>query len=174
MSVIWATGTVLLAVVFGVSAVGKLRDRAAFAGSLRALRLLSPRMVQPVAWLVPLGEGVVGLALLASLTGTRWVGWSANAAAFALLGVFTLTIINVLARGVQVRCNCFGRQGTNMNPHHVVRNLCLMAVATVGFLGSGSETPPSEAVLALGMGIVAGVLVTAMDDIMDLARGTAS
>jgi len=93
----------LLAGVFAVAGVGKLRD---LEGSLRAVRDFGvpERAAAAIGLLLPLAELTVAVALIFRPT-TRW----GAVAALALLLAFSVGIANALRRGQQPDCHCFGQ-----------------------------------------------------------------
>ncbi|WP_159942290.1 MULTISPECIES: MauE/DoxX family redox-associated membrane protein [unclassified Nocardiopsis] len=160
----------LLATVFAVSAFGKFRDPRAFAEALEPLRLVPRRLLLPVAVGVPAAETVVVAAFGGYAVGVESAAGLAFAGALALLGVFTAVVVFSLRRRPSARCHCFGRTGAAYAPRHVVRNAGLGAAAVLGVLGAASAGVPEPAGVAVAVlaGAVAGVLVTAMDDVVEL------
>src|SRR4051794_28242715 len=107
----------LLAVVLGAAAYGKVRDRAGTAASLEAFR--APRALQrPGVWLLPLAEAVVALGLVFQPTARP-----AAVGGLVLLAVFTAAIAHVLRRGERPSCHCFGQVSDEpVNRWTLVRN----------------------------------------------------
>ncbi|WP_444960759.1 MauE/DoxX family redox-associated membrane protein [Nocardiopsis sp. M1B1] len=160
----------LLATVFAVSAFGKVRGIRAFAESLEPLRLVPRRLLLPAAGGVLVAEAAVVVAFAGYAWGIGAAARIAFGGALALLGVFTAVIVLSLLRGSSARCHCFGRTGAVYAPRHVVRNAGLGAVAAFGALTTASSgTPePVGALLSVLAGFVVGVLVVAMDDVVEL------
>ncbi|HEY2603267.1 MAG TPA: MauE/DoxX family redox-associated membrane protein [Thermoleophilaceae bacterium] len=117
-------GRVLLAVVFAVAALGKLRDRPAAARALRNFGVPA-RLAGPGSIVLPLAElAVAGLLLV---TPTAQAG---AIAALGLLGLFAIAIGRALARGEQPDCNCFGTiHSEPAGWTTMARNLVFAAVA---------------------------------------------
>jgi hypothetical protein len=162
----------LIGVVFLLSAWSKLpvADRfRQFAGSLAAMRLLPERLVGPVAAGVVAAEAAVPLLLLP--LPVRALAVAGFALAAVLLLGFAVAIVAVLRRGVQASCRCFGgSREARFRPHHVVRNLVLVAVAGLG-LGAAllqPSVPWQVLALAVPPAFIAAVLVTHLDDVVDL------
>lgn len=156
----------LLAVVFAVSSFGKLRSRAEFAASVRAMKLLPARAVEPVALAVGLVEALAAVLLVVPATAA--VG---SAVAFGLLAVFTVAIVVVLRRGTAAACRCFGMSEAAFGVRHVVRNAGLMACAVVG--GAVAVTAPGVPaapmfLLAVGIGVIVALIVTMLDELVEL------
>ncbi len=175
---------VLLAIVFAVSAFGKLRSRRAFEEFTSAARQLAP------GWLIrPLqGSGATTGAhrLAAVVVGcevaipplllaprTAAVGF---ALAAALLAAFTAAIVAVLRRGDRVACHCFGATDQALRPAHVVRNLLLLTAAATGLvlaLAAPSAQPALVgAVAAVGTAGILALPVLLFDDLLDLFTPT--
>lgn len=162
----------LLAIVFLVSAAGKLRSRAqlrAFTESLRAMKVLPAAAVGPVAGTVAMAELAVALLLVPLPTpAPTTIGF---ALAALLLGGFTVAIVLVLRRGVQASCRCFGASaGRPFGREHVVRNLVLLAFAVLGGYASLGDTAITgyRAVLALPPAALCALVVTRLDDLVAL------
>ena len=97
-----AVAAVVLAAVFAVAGVAKLRAPDAFAGVVANYRLLPDRLVRPVAWLLPPLE--VALALCVLLPVTRV---PAAAALCVLLLLFAGAMAVNLRRGrTGIDCGC--------------------------------------------------------------------
>lgn len=176
----------LVGVVFVVSAVSKLRSRRAFTefvASLRQLGLLRPAGLRPAGLAVALTEAAIPVLLIAPVAAAALEGAPGSAAAnfatgagFALAGgllvAFTVAILLAMRRGVQAPCRCFGASATPLGVRHVVRNGFILVVTTIGVAGVLVEwtgaTHPGGAVIAALTGLVAGVLITTFDDLVDL------
>ena len=121
---------VVLATVFIVAAVGKLRDRAAAGATVGAVGV-PPRFRPPVAFALCVAElGVAGLLLLPGLGVAGAVG------AAALLTVFLVALTVQYLRGVEVPCACFGQiTVTPAGAPTLARNALLLAGAVLVILG---------------------------------------
>src|SRR5215475_5211314 len=94
---------VILAAIFAVAGIAKLRDRS---GTRRALVEFGAPMFSAgtLAVVLPIAELTVSVALLPTITArTGAVG------ALFLLSVFTVAIATSLARGRAPQCQCFGQ-----------------------------------------------------------------
>jgi hypothetical protein len=111
----------------------------------------------------------MAMTLLASAT---TVVILALAAAALLTGVLAAGVATVLRRGTQARCACFGSGADRpLSGAHLARNLSLLAVLLVGLMAStlASGRPGvADAAVAAGAGAVAGLVITRLDDIMEL------
>jgi hypothetical protein len=108
------------------------------------------------------------------------VGPAARAAfgvAAALLAVFVGAQVTVLARGGKdATCACFGRSATRVGPVTLTRDVILLGVAVLGLVASAGHMaagPAVEAVEAVDLvaalaGLVLGVLIVALEDIVAL------
>ena len=114
----------MVAGVFGVAGVAKLRDPSATRVAVGAAGV--PRWARAgVARVLPLLELAVAAALLAS---------SGRPAAFAAVALITVLNIGVgiaVLRGTTDTCGCFGRTGARFGAMTVVRNgtLALASIA---------------------------------------------
>ena len=91
----------------------------------------------------------------------------------ALLSAAFVTMISiVVVRGLDVGCRCFGRAESALRGRHVVRGAVLLATAALGLLsGGGTAVPLGGTLVAVSAGLVLGVRVISMDDLVDLATG---
>lgn len=115
----------VLGATFVLAAVTKLPDLPSFAEEVANYQLL-PAALVPLAALAFVGtELVAGLALLAGV----WVR-AATALSAAMLVVFIVALTQALARGIDLRCGCFG--GAELATWGTVaRDVGLLAVAWV-------------------------------------------
>jgi uncharacterized membrane protein YphA (DoxX/SURF4 family)/peroxiredoxin len=125
----------LLASVFTLAAVTKLRDRA---GTERAISDfgVSRRYVRRGALLLPVLElAIAGTLLIDPLAQAAAVG------ALVLLGVFTAAIVNALRRSRAPDCGCFGNLTSKpVSGWTAGRNIALGCVALfVAFRGPGTS-----------------------------------
>ena len=122
---------VLAGLVFLAAALPKLADLPAFAGSIHNFHLeavLPEAATNLLAMTIPWVELVAGLALVA--------GVRPRAGAFvytALLAIFTIGVVQALARGLSFDCGCFGRAGSGViGAKKVGENLALIALGVIG------------------------------------------
>jgi hypothetical protein len=156
----------LVAVVFAISAVGKLRTagaRAAFRRSAADMSVLPARAVGPVAAAVPIAEALTAALLVIPTTAAL-----GSMLVLALLAAFTTGIVTVLRRGTRAGCLCFGTTERPYGPRHLVRNGLLAAAALTGALLSGQPTDPPAALIAIVAGAVAALMLVTFDELLDL------
>ncbi len=181
MEYVTLTCRLLLAGVFLVSAAGKLRSRAAFAGFAETTARLGgvpAALSAPVAAVVAAAEAVtVVLLVLPVLPLARDAVPAATALvgflpAGALLLAFTIVLVAALLRGAATPCRCFGRAQEPVAWRHVWRNLVLLICAAVGAAGASSAAqvaPPAAALCLLGAAVAVGAVVL-LDDLAHLLR----
>ena len=172
-----------LAVIFGSSAFGKARSRAAqrdFAASLRGWRVVPGPLVGAVAVVVTGLEIAVVAGALASLVASGAAGdaaWRSLAVgtlglAAILLAALSVGIALALRRGPGATCACFGATERPLNSGHLLRDVVLVAVSISGIalaVGAGSRAiEPAGTIVAVFAGAVAGLLVARLDDLIDL------
>jgi hypothetical protein len=98
-----AAGALGLALVFAASSLGKVRTWSEFPGVVQNYRLLPRMAVRPVAWTLPVLEGLVAVGILVGPSRP----WAARLA-LALLVVFSLAVtINLLRGRRHIDCGCF-------------------------------------------------------------------
>ncbi|GAA3123678.1 MauE/DoxX family redox-associated membrane protein [Streptosporangium carneum] len=164
----------LLAAVFGVSAVGKLRGGAAFAsfsGSLVRLRLLPRAWAGAAAALVVTAEGLVPPLL--AFPATRMAGFCLAA---GLMTAFCVGIELSVRRGASAPCRCFGVSSSPLGRRHLIRNSVLLAASLSGgaAVAAGASGPlhPAGVAVALASAGCAAVAVVRFDDIAELFTGS--
>jgi hypothetical protein len=144
-----------LGLTFAVAALGKLADPAGLRRTLREFG--TPlRLVTPAALLLPLAELAVAVLLLPSPTARL-----AAAGALALLALFCLAMVQVIRRGEEPDCNCFGKgHSVPVGPSSLARNAVLAALATtVVVAGPGKALGDVHiAASTLGLGVAVGLL----------------
>ncbi|MFI6897326.1 MauE/DoxX family redox-associated membrane protein [Streptomyces sp. NPDC050256] len=159
---------VLLAVVFLAAALGKARRPgfAAFSDALGAFGVRRPKTRRFLAAAVPVSEAAAGVLLLVPATGR-----AGPLLASGLMLALTAGVARAVASGRRVSCPCFGRAGRPLGRMHLVRNLALLSVAAAALVAAGRVPPPGltdATVVAAACGLVAGLIVTGLDDITDL------
>lgn len=129
MSVVVLVARILVAVVFVLSAGGKLADMAGTRTAVAGFGV-PVRFVGPVAWLLPVAELVVVVTVL--VPATAWLG---GLGAVLLLAMFTVGIAVNLGAGRTPDCNCFGQLSRGpISTKLIVRNVILSIPAFVVLL----------------------------------------
>ena len=164
IDVLWMALRLALAAVLLISALGKLRDPARFAGDIGRYRLLPATAAVPAAWLLIAAESVaVGLLVIGSPLGF----WLAS----ALFVVFGVAVGSALGRRLAIPCGCFGGDDV-VSSVAAVRIALLLLVALAG-AGIGLSDPerwldgwdlPMAGTLAAG-GLILGRLVLLIPDV---------
>lgn len=114
----------LLAAIFLLAAIAKLRDREGSSDALREFGLPAA-LARPAAVLLPLAELAVAVLLLPAATARVAAG-----AALGLLCVFTTAIAIQLVRGRKPDCRCFGQlRASPIGPRTLARNAAFAALA---------------------------------------------
>jgi len=117
----------------------KASDPTSFALEIHNYQLM-PDLAPLLAATLPAVEIVLGLALL---VGTRpWVRASALGST-VVLGVFTVAVASVVARGVNIDCGCFGEGSGPVTMMTVLRDVAFVAAGIVLFRLAG-EPPPAR------------------------------
>ena len=121
-----AFAALVLAAVFAVAGVAKLRDADAFAGVVANYRVLPDRLTRPVAWLLAPLEVALALCVLVPVTRAP-----AAAALAVLLLLFAGAMAVNLRRGrTGIDCGCaIGLLKERISWPMVARNLALAAIA---------------------------------------------
>ncbi len=156
--------------VFLISSAGKMAGGnrfAEFVASVGAVRVARPSLSRPVATAVVVCEAAVCLSLAAPWHLARLVG---SAGAVLLLTAFCIAIIKAVRSGAETSCRCFGSASLPLGWHHVLRNAVLIAFAVIGAVTDSAGRPEDPGALALCAfaGLFIGILITALDDIIQL------
>lgn len=120
-----AAGAILVA-----ASLPKIGDLDAFAGSVHNFHMepiVPIASVNLIAVTIPWVELVAGLALV--------LGLKPRAAAVVytvLLGVFTVAVLQAMARGLSFDCGCFGKSGAaTIGARKLVENVGMLAIGVV-------------------------------------------
>ncbi|GIH45143.1 Methylamine utilisation protein MauE [Microbispora rosea] len=175
MAYLFAFCRLLTGIVFLMSAVSKLRGRAAYEEFTAATRALVRLPSRPVAALVVAAE--IAVAPLLAWRPTVLAGFCV---ALGLLVAFTAAIVVALRRGRRVSCRCFGASAVPVGAGHLARNAVLIVAAAAGAVQAGAGGvqagagavfaglgPAGLAAVALAAGAVA-VLLSAIGEIAGL------
>ena len=120
---------ILLAGVFVMAGVAKLRDRGRFRTTLVAFGV-PPAVAMPLTFALPIVELLIGAGLLVDA-----IAFGSSLAALALLFAFTAAVAVSLGRGKRPACQCFGViSSAPIGAGTLVRNAVLMAVSGVAAL----------------------------------------
>lgn len=139
--VVLLAARLVLAAVFVVAGVLKLRDPVAFANDVANYQFM-PALAPLLAATLPSLEIVVGVALLIA----PWRRAAALCAA-VLMAMFTVAAGTAYARGLDVACGCFGSTGGAIGWTTLVRDLALLgaAILVVALERRSSRTNPIAA-----------------------------
>jgi putative oxidoreductase len=117
-------------VVFLYASLDKIQHPAAFAQAIANYRMVPMPLLHTFAWLLPVAEAVVGIALI--------VGWQRRGAALlaSLMTVmFIIAIASALSRGLDISCGCFDTAaGGSVGLDLLLRDILLLAAALVPLL----------------------------------------
>lgn len=149
----------VLAAVFAIAAVAKLRDRQGTAEALEGFGV-PQGLVPSTTYLLPAVEALAALLLI--LPATYFLGATLS---LALLVAFTAAILVNLAKGNRVACRCFGEMSSKpIGGRTVGRNLGLCVQAAYVLLAAPSSVgqaerwfrsmSPEDAKLSIGVGIL--------------------
>ncbi len=115
----------ILGCLWAIAAVPKLMDAQTFAESIRNYQLLPPWSIGPLARILPVLELVISVALI---TGILQQG--AALLSIGLLTVFSIAMLQAMARGIDLSCGCFGAAiEAPVSWWNISRNLILMGLA---------------------------------------------
>lgn len=112
---------VALGVAFVVSAVLKFISLGAFEAYIFSFDVIDLTTSSYIARLVLCGEMSVGLVLITTLY-KKWSEWLA----FALLLVFSLFLLCLMAKGDESNCHCMGEMVYLTPSHSLLKNLLLL------------------------------------------------
>lgn len=162
MSAFLLSVRLLLAAVFAIAGLAKLRD---LDGSRQAIEDFGlPRaLAVPFGTVLPLAELAVAVALV-----VRTSAWWGALGALVLLGLFIVGIAQAMARGREPDCHCFGQLHSSPAGWSTLgRNALLAAVAGFVVIHGSSDTGTSALAwinslsAAELVGLAAGVVLVA-------------
>ncbi|WP_410666386.1 MauE/DoxX family redox-associated membrane protein [Amycolatopsis sp. lyj-84] len=171
---------VLCGLVLLVSAVSKVRGKAAYAEFVASVPAfgIPARWTRPFAGVTLAAEFVIAASLLpaAALSATgagRWLAIAGLVLAAGLFGVLTVAVWRAVARRTGAVCRCFGPARTVLAPRHVVRNALLLLVALAGAaaMPGADGADPAAVALAAAVGAVGAVAVVRFEDLAELFAG---
>ncbi len=166
----------LIGLLFGVSAISKVRAAAAFAEFTTATRALlaaalpGPGRYTAVERWLPSTIVVTETAVAGLVVVPASARFGLGLAAVLLTG-FTLAIAAAIHRDVRAACRCFGASTTPLGTAHLIRNGILLLVSSTGLaVGPGEldRTDPAGLVLTVGVATIAVVVVARLDDLVAL------
>lgn len=125
---------VIVALIFLLSFISKVRDFDAFANSVTNFRILQGDFVRVVAVAFIIGEFLSGLFLfLGFLFIIPRFLIAGFGLAIALLISFTIALTSVLIRDIRTSCNWFGTHNHDIiSIHDVIRNLGFISISIIG------------------------------------------
>lgn len=156
---VWVSRLVI-GVVFGLSAWGKLSDRVGTRTAIADFGV-PVRWVTAMAWALPVVEAVVAVGAL-----PPWTAPWAAVIALLLLTAFTIAIVRLLVRGKRPACSCFGALSARpIGALTVVRNGLLMVLAVIVGWGAlrrprvPADLPADNAVGLVVIAVLVALLV---------------
>lgn len=177
----------VIIVVFGTSATAKLHSKSAFKlfqTELGNTATVSSRWLPAIAVSMAACEAAIAVLAVLALILTSVLGLTRAVSGLALAGAVLLSILltggvaMVLRHGTTAHCACFGSgAGVPLGKPHLARNTALLAVAIAGLASnefSNGAPGMAAALLALGAGAVAGLLLVHFDDLVFLAARTST
>lgn len=173
---LWSSG--VLAIVFAVAAISKLKNTSGFRSTIASL---SPHLGKHSRILVfaTIGAEAI-LTVLVSVPETRLVGLGSSV---VLLLTFSVFLNRAVKLGVSAPCRCFGQSATPINRTHVVRSGALATVAGLGGAATGiimvrgqnpSHPPYQRVVIAVILGIPVVLASLAWDDLVEVFKPNGS
>ncbi len=121
---------IVIAFLFVLSFVGKLRAVAAFQTAVTNFKILPPEWSKIAAWTFLFGE--LAVIVLITLGGNMLlIGFLA---ASALLVIFSVALGVTLIRRLKIQCNCFGQQERLISPYDLVRNGVFIICSFIGIV----------------------------------------
>jgi uncharacterized membrane protein YphA (DoxX/SURF4 family) len=140
-SVLALAGTLILAGVFVVALVGKIRDASSFARFQQSMTVtlgLSPQIAHVVAVAVVVAEAAVPALLVLGVARPQFLRVGLALAA-AVLVAFSMAIVFMLRRGVRESCHCFGSASRPVSRSDLVRNSSLLVIVVIAWALAPSQ-----------------------------------
>lgn len=123
-----------VAAVFLYASLDKIVHPDLFAQSIANYRMVPMALLHPFAWLLPVAEVVVAVALVVG-----WQGRGASLLAVLMTVMFIGAIATALIRGLDISCGCFETEGGGkVGRDLLIRDIFLLIGAAIPlWLGSG-------------------------------------
>jgi len=118
---------VALAALLLYAGWAKLADPAAFAEEIRNYRFFA-EAAPLMATVLPGIEVVLGVVLLVAPLGSGWLQAAAITCAGLML-LFTVAVTQVVIRGIDIECGCFGGNAGAVTGWTILRDVALLAAA---------------------------------------------
>jgi uncharacterized membrane protein YphA (DoxX/SURF4 family) len=109
---------VVIALVFILSFVGKVRNISAFEQTIANFKFIPGRFNRFTALMVLIGEVIVVASMV---IGSQWL-WPGFLLAALMLVIFCVALASVLIRRIQTSCNCFGSSKKFVSSYDILRN----------------------------------------------------
>ncbi|MFC2171949.1 MauE/DoxX family redox-associated membrane protein [Acidobacteriota bacterium] len=119
---------ILLGGLFVYASITKILYPGGFSESIGNYQMMPHALTNMVAIVLPWVELVAGLMLLNGLK-TQ----SSNFVIFLLIGIFTIGIIQALARGLDINCGCFSEEGRRVGVLSLVEEFVMFAMCLIIF-----------------------------------------
>ena len=138
LSYVLAFCRVATGLVFAWSFVGKVQDISSFIQTINRFKILPKKFHQPAAVAFLASELVV---LGTMILGGKLLLWGFLLAGLLLIS-FSIALVSVLIRKIQIPCNCFGSSQKPISSFDVFRNitLILLSLSAYGLLIANGES----------------------------------
>jgi len=130
MGLLQLISRIMIVILFLYSSISKLFSLDSFVTSVEGFQLVPKWASRMTAWAIILFE--MALVVL-SILGTKYALY-AQYLAVALLTLFTLALITVILRRIDVSCNCFGRKVRGVRWTDVLRNAIFLSIITISIV----------------------------------------
>ena len=165
-------GQVLIGATFAASVLGKIRDPDGFLQAAGAFRLIPSGQIRMVTRLLMVAELVVVASLAVGMVPAIGVATTIGLGiAVALLGAYTVALVAVRLRKMNVTCHCFGASPAAVSWLDVVRNVLLVAGAVLGLAAGNPESrvPVGDGILVARLALAAALIVTNLANVVNTA-----
>ena len=129
----------ILAGVFVIAALPKIKDPIAFAAAIEGYRILSGSWAMAAATALPWLELIIAIGLI-----TPWLRRASAWTIAGLLALFIALHLSAWARGLNINCGCFGE--STDSPDYlwlILRNLALLLAALYVLILAGRNKSAS-------------------------------
>ena len=156
----------ILIIIFGLALINKFLDISRFEEAIRKFEIVPSQYIKLSAIFILIVEA---LTILLLVSGQNLWGFNL---AISTLFVFSIILVSVLRRGLQISCNCFGASEKSVSIYDIVRNFSLIILSLIGILTSlYLKSPPSiNLIERILFGVVALIIVLIFVNLQDLVR----
>lgn len=157
----------IIGIIFFLSSKGKIERFSEFRKTVIHFQILNPSLSKIISYIIiPLEIFIVLSMAINDQTSILGFGVSI----FVLI-VFTISLVFVLARKINISCNCFGVSNKKISPYDILRNSFLIIISIIGFfLDLYIPYKQASLIIVLLSALFSVVLITTLLNLSDIIK----